>query len=186
MKKLIAVAALVTMLALAGCSQGQASPSVVVSSGSAVSASASSSAAGSSNAAVAQSMSAADASVGSAEASKSIVISANDQQLEVRLANTDAARVLAEQLQAGPVTVSLHPYGGFEQVGSLPWSLPSSDEQIVTSAGDVMLYQGDKITIFTGSNSWEYTPLGSIDGATPESLHDVLGDDAVEVTLSFG
>ncbi|MBP3866700.1 MAG: hypothetical protein J6D25_02685, partial [Eggerthellaceae bacterium] len=46
-------------------------------------------------------------------------------------------------------------------------------------------YQGNKITIFTGSNSWAYTPLGHIEGATSESLLDVLGDDAVEVTLSL-
>lgn len=112
-------------------------------------------------------------------------MSANGKQLEVQFTDTDAARALAEQLRAGSVTVGLHPYGGFEQVGSLPWSLPTSDEQIVASAGDVMLYQGNKITIFTGSNSWAYTPLGHIEGATSESLLDVLGDDAVEVTLSL-
>ncbi len=90
-----------------------------------------------------------------------------------------------ERLQAGPVTVSLHAYGGFEQVGPLPWSLPASDEQIAASPGDIMLYQGDQITIFTGSNSWAYTPLGSIEDATPEMLSEVFAGDAVEITLSL-
>lgn len=103
----------------------------------------------------------------------------------VALADTDAARSLVEKLKDGPVTLSLHAYGGFEQVGPLPWSLPTSDEQVTTQPGDIMLYQGDQITFFIGSNNWAYTPLGSIEGATPETLHDVLGGDAAEVTLSL-
>lgn len=102
------------------------------------------------------------------------------------LADTDAARSLAERLQDGPVTVSLHAYGGFEKVGSLPWALPQSDKQIAAEPGDVMLYQGDQITIFTGKNSWAYTPLGHIEGATPESLIEAFGDGDAEATLSLG
>ena len=186
MKKLVALAALVAMLLLVGCAQGQASPSVDVSSKSATSTSASSTSAESTDAAVEQSATTAvDDSTESAEAAGSFIISANGKQLEVRLANTNAARALAEQLQTGPVTVSLHPYGGFEQVGPLPWALPESDEQIATSPGDIMLYQGNQITIFTGSNSWAYTPLGNIEGATSDTLREVFGDDAVEITLSL-
>lgn len=105
--------------------------------------------------------------------------------LAVTPADTDAARVLAERLQAGPVTVNLHEYGGFEKVGPLPWALPTNDEQIATQPGDVMLYQGSQITIFMGSNSWAYTSLGHIEGATSESLIEALGDGDVEVTLSL-
>ena len=186
MKKLVAIAALVAMLALVGCSQGQASPSADAPSRSVASASTSSSTTESTDAAVEQSATtAADVSTESAEAAESFVISADGKQFEVRFANTYAARALAEQLQAGPVTVDLHPYGGFEQVGPLPWALPESDEQITTSPGDVMLYQGNQITIFTGSNSWAYTPLGSIEDATPEMLSEVFAGDAVEITLSL-
>ena len=186
MKKLVAIAALVAMLALVGCSQGQASPSADAPSRNVTSASTSSSTTESTDAAIEQSATTAtDVSTESAEAAESFVISANDKQLEVRLANTNAARALAEHLQAGPVTVDLHPYGGFEQVGPLPWALPENDEQIITSPGDVMLYQGNQITIFTGSNSWAYTPLGRIEGATSDTLREVFGDDAVEITLSL-
>ena len=186
MKKLVAIATLVAMLLLVGCAQGQASTSADSSSRSAASASVSSSTAESTDAAIEQSATTAtDASTDSAEAAESFVISANDKQLEVRRANTNAARALAEQLQAGPVTVDLHPYGGFEQVGQLPWALPESDEQIITSPGDVMLYQGSQITIFTGSNSWAYTPLGRIEDASSDTLREAFGDDAVEITLSL-
>lgn len=186
MKKLVALAALVAMLLLVGCAQGQASPSVDVSSKSATSTSASSTSAESTDAANVKSTTATtNDSTESKEAVGSFVISANGKQLEVQLANTNAARALAEHLQTEPVTVDLHPYGGFEQVGPLPWALPESDEQITTSPGDVMLYQGNQITIFTGSNSWAYTPLGNIEGATSDTLREVFGDDAVEITLSL-
>ena len=186
MKKLVTLAALVAMLLLVGCAQGQASTSADSSSRSAASASVSSSTAESTNAAVSQSTSAAaDNSTDSAETAESFVVSANNKQFEVQLANTNAARALAEHLQTEPVTVDLHPYGGFEQVGPLPWALPESDEQITTSPGDVMLYQGNQITIFTGSNSWAYTPLGNIKGAASDTLREVFGDDAVEITLSL-
>jgi hypothetical protein len=103
----------------------------------------------------------------------------------VELADTDAARALVEQLQTGPVTLSLHAYGGFEKVGPLPWPLPASDEQVTAQPGDVMLYQGNQISVFTGSNSWAYTPLGHIEGATSESLLEAFGDSDVEVALSI-
>ena len=106
-------------------------------------------------------------------------------RFEVALADTDAARALVEKLKDGPVALSLHAYGGFEQVGPLPWSLPASDGQITTQPGDIMLYQGDQITFFTGSNSWAYTPLGSIENATSETLFEAFGGDTAEVTLSL-
>jgi hypothetical protein len=121
----------------------------------------------------------------SAERADSFVISVGDARLAVTLADTDAARALVQQLQAGPVTVSLRAYGGFEKVGPLPWPLPANDEQITTQPGDVMLYQGNQITVFTGSNSWTYTPLGHIEGATSESLLEAFGDSGAEVALSI-
>ena len=48
-----------------------------------------------------------------------------------------------------------------------------------------MLYQGNQITIFYGSNSWSYTPLGKVEGETAESLAQTLGGENVEVTLSM-
>jgi hypothetical protein len=48
-----------------------------------------------------------------------------------------------------------------------------------------MLYQGDQITIFHGSNSWAYTPLGHIEGATADSLLAAFGDGDADVTLSI-
>ena len=48
-----------------------------------------------------------------------------------------------------------------------------------------MLYQGNQISVFTGSNSWTYTPLGHIEDATPESLLEAFGSDGAKVVLSL-
>ena len=59
-----------------------------------------------------------------------------------------SALAFYELLKEGPVTIKLNEYGGFEKVGPLGTSLPRSDSQIATKAGDIMLYQGNQITIF--------------------------------------
>ena len=71
---------------------------------------------------------------------------------------------------------SLRPYGGFERVGALPWALPASDEQLRAEPGDVMLYQGNQMCVFTGSNSWAYTRLGHVEGVSADELAQALGD----------
>ena len=81
-----------------------------------------------------------------------------------------------------PLTLEMSMYGGFEQVGSLGKSLPRSDEQITTEYGDIVLYSGDRMVVFYGSNSWSYTRLGHID-ITQEELTELLGNGDVEITL---
>ncbi|MCH5158515.1 MAG: hypothetical protein J1F33_04890 [Clostridiales bacterium] len=55
---------------------------------------------------------------------------------------------------------SCRSYVGFEAVGSLGFSLVRADTQITADPGDVMLYSGNQIVIFFGSNTWAYTRLG--------------------------
>ena len=38
----------------------------------------------------------------------------------------------------------------------------TDNEQITTYSGDIVLYSGDKIVVFYGSNSWAYTRLGKM------------------------
>ena len=98
-------------------------------------------------------------------------------------ASVDALRKLcAEQ----PLTIELSMYGGFEQVGSLGTSLPRSDVQTTTQAGDIVLYSGSQIVVFYGSNSWAYTRLGHIADQTAEELAALLGRGDVTLTLQMG
>ena len=56
--------------------------------------------------------------------------------------------------------------------------------QITTEAGDIVLYAGDRIVIFYGSNSWAYTKLGHIDQAQ-EEMEKLLGQEDVEIQLGW-
>lgn len=114
-----------------------------------------------------------------------ITVDVNGNKLTAALADTTAAKELAEKLKAEPVTVTLNEYGGFEKVGDLPWSLTKSDKQVSTEPGDIMLYQGDQMTIFYNSNSWSYTKLGHIENTTQEELKTIFGEGDITVTLSL-
>ena len=114
-----------------------------------------------------------------------ITIDVRGNKLTAALADSTAAKELAEKLEAEPVTVLLNEYGGFEKVGDLPWSLTKTDESIETEPGDIMLYQGDQMTIFYNSNSWSYTKLGHIEDTTQEELKALFGEGDVTVTLSL-
>ena len=114
-----------------------------------------------------------------------ITMTVNEKELSVTLADTAAAQELAEKVSEGAVTVSLSEYVGFEKVGKLPWALTRSDESIDTKPGDIMLYQGNQMTVFYGTNSWSYTRLGRIDDVTAQELETLFGEGDITVTLSY-
>mgnify|MGYP002551750392 FL=1 len=95
-----------------------------------------------------------------------------------------AADALVEMMENGPVTIQMSDYAGFEKVGALGTSLPNSNSQTTTQAGDIVLYQGNQIVLFYGSNSWSYTRLGRIDDLT--GWTEALGSGDVSVTFSLG
>ena len=81
-----------------------------------------------------------------------------------------------------PLTIQMSMYGGFEQVGPIGHSIVRDDKQTSTSYGDIVLYSGDQIVIFYGSNSWEYTRLGHINLSQRE-MNDLLSNGDVTITL---
>lgn len=115
----------------------------------------------------------------------SIKIKVNDEVFDVKLEDNSAARELVRTLESGNVTVNATEYGGFEKVGDLGFSLPTSDENINTSPGDLVLYQGNQISLFYDSHSWSYTKLGKIDNVGSNHLKEVLGSGDVTIVLSL-
>ena len=113
-----------------------------------------------------------------------VKVKINDEIFDVELENNSATEELIKELKKGNITVNASEYGGFEKVGDLGFSLPTSDENIGTNPGDIVLYQGDKISLFYGSHSWSYTKLGKIDNVDPDQLREILGSG--DVTLEFG
>lgn len=109
-----------------------------------------------------------------------------DASLTATYADTAAARELSVLLSGKPLTVQMRDHGGFEKVGSLGQSLTAGDTRIRAVIGDIMLYQGNQMVIFYGTNTWGYTRLGKIMGITPDGLRDVLGRGDVTAVLSAG
>ena len=109
----------------------------------------------------------------------------NNSTMKVKLADNAATKALVERLKGGAVTYNAHDYGGFEKVGALGFSLPSNDTYITTEPGDIMLYTSNQLCIFFDSNSWEYTPIGKIEGMTKQQLKDAFGTGEVSITLSL-
>ena len=107
--------------------------------------------------------------------------------LPVIIEDNVATRALVAALREGSITYTARDYGGFEKVGALGRSLPTSDTDITTQAGDVILYNGDNIVLFYGSNSWSYTRLGKIQYKTLNELKSFLkaGGGNISVTLSL-
>lgn len=98
------------------------------------------------------------------------------------LEENEAAKALLELLEKEPVVLEMRDYAGFEKVGALGRSLPASDRQTTTQAGDIVLYQGNQIVMFYGSNAWSYTRLGRIEDLT--GWEEALGSGDVTVSLS--
>ena len=108
-----------------------------------------------------------------------------ERVLTIRPADNSSAAAFVELLKRGDVTVLMHDYGGFEKVGSLGTNLPVNDEPITTEPGDVILYQGNQITIYYARNSWTFTRLGKVQGLTETELRETLGDGDPAVTFSL-
>ena len=84
--------------------------------------------------------------------------------------------------ELSPVTIQMSMYGGFEQVGPIGQSIVRNDVQTETSYGDIVLYSGNQIVIFYGSNSWAYTRLGHVD-LSQQEMREMLGSGDVAITL---
>lgn len=105
--------------------------------------------------------------------------------LEILPENNSSAEALVKLLKDSDVTIDMHDYGNFEKVGSLGSTLPTNDERITTEPGDVILYQGNQITIYYDKNTWNFTRLGKVQNVSGKKLKDILGKGDVEVKFSL-
>ena len=98
------------------------------------------------------------------------------------LEDNAATRELVTIMKEAPITINMSDYSGFEKVGSLGRSLTTSNSQMTTNAGDIVLYNGNQIVMFYGANSWSYTKLGHIDDLT--GWESALGDGDITAVFS--
>ena len=114
-----------------------------------------------------------------------ITSDSGSHKLTATLADNSSATAFYQLLKKGPLTVKMTDYGSFEKVGSLGTSLPRNDTQITTTAGDIILYQGNQITIYYDTNSWNFTRLGKVDGVTQAELKKILGKGDVTAVFNI-
>ena len=107
-------------------------------------------------------------------------------ELTATLVDNSSATAFYELLKKGPVTIKMTDYGNFEKVGPLGTTLPRNDTQITTTAGDIILYQGNQITIYYDVNTWNFTKLGKINGISQNELKSILGKGNITAKFSIG
>lgn len=105
------------------------------------------------------------------------------QSFIATLEDNTAVRELVDMMREAPVSIDMSDYCGFEKVGSLGRSLTTDNRQTTTGAGDIVLYNGDNIVMFYGSNSWSYTRIGHIDNLT--RWEEALGDGSITAVFSI-
>lgn len=106
-----------------------------------------------------------------------------DSTFTATLEENSAVESLLGLMETAPLVIQMNDYSGFEKVGSLGTNLPTSNQQTTTQSGDIVLYNGNQIVIFYGTNSWSYTRLGKVDDLT--GWKEALGNGDVTVTFSI-
>lgn len=114
---------------------------------------------------------------------KKMILTIGNTGFTAVLEDNEAAKAFTDMMKEAPIVIQMSDYSGFEKVGSLGKSLPADNKQTVTESGDIVLYNGDQIVIFYGSNSWSYTRLGKVNDLT--GWEEALGSGDVTVTFSL-
>ena len=112
-----------------------------------------------------------------------ITSDSGSHKLTATLEDNSSATAFYNILKKAPVTIKMSDYSNFEKYGPIGTSLPRNDTQITTTAGDIILYQGNQIAIYYDTNSWNFTRLGKVDGVTEAEFKKILGKS--DVTAVF-
>ena len=119
------------------------------------------------------------------EASKqALTLTIDGMAVDVQWEDNEAVSELLDDVKDAPIVVHTSAYGGFEQVGRFPRSFSRNDVQMTTVPGDIVLYSGDRLVVFFGSNIWSYTKLGHINLAA-EKLAELLGGESAVVEFKY-
>lgn len=114
-----------------------------------------------------------------------MTVTINGTAFTAVLSDNSSAEAFRKLLNEKDITIEMRDYANFEKVGALGTSLPRNDEQITTEPGDIILYQGNQITIYYDTNSWSFTRLGKINNATQAELVKAMGTGNATVTFSL-
>lgn len=114
---------------------------------------------------------------------KNLVLMINGAVVPVIWEENPSVWELSEHAAQKAIQIEMSMYGGWEQVGSLGYSVSRNDVQLTAKNGDIMLYSGNQIVLFYGENSWAYTKLGHTT-LPEEEVTSLLSRGAVRITLT--
>ena len=117
------------------------------------------------------------------EESEKMTMIIGDTEVPVTWEDNASVTELSALAKEG-LKIPMSMYGGFEQVGPIGQSITRNDKQTTTSEGDIVLYSGNQLVVFYGSNSWAYTRLGRID-LSQDELTKLLSNGDVTITLKI-
>lgn len=104
----------------------------------------------------------------------------DEKELEVSWEENDSVKALKQLL---PLTINMEEYGGFEQTGPIGSSIVKNDKQMDVVPGDIVLYNGNAISVFYNNSSWSYTKLGHINNLNNSELNALLNKANVTFVL---
>lgn len=119
------------------------------------------------------------------QTSDMLKIEIGQETFTATLANNSSVDALKELLKDGPLTLKMSDYAGMEKGADLGVTLPQNNQQMNTTAGDIILYQGRTLVIYYDTNSWSLTPIGKINDLDEALLKETLGSGDVTVTFSL-
>ncbi|MBQ3390061.1 MAG: hypothetical protein IJG57_03180 [Firmicutes bacterium] len=114
-----------------------------------------------------------------------MVFAINGEIVSVDWEDNESVVSLMDLVMTEPLSIQMSMYGGFEQVGSIGTSLPRNDVQTTTEAGDIVLYSGNQVVVFYGSNSWAYSRLGKVTDKSKAEMTELFGNKDVKITISM-
>ncbi|MGV2928772.1 cyclophilin-like fold protein [Macrococcus capreoli] len=108
-----------------------------------------------------------------------------EEEIDVKWVKNLSTKAIDVDVQQNDIVITMSKYGGFEQVGELGKRYIVEDKQMTTKIGDIVIFNGDKLVIFYGTNSWRYTKLGEINLPQNEII-DTLSKSNLKIRLTNG
>lgn len=107
----------------------------------------------------------------------------NETNIPVTWEDNDTVKEIRKEALLGDIVISMSMYSDFEQVGPLGKTYTRNDSQTTTLNGDIVLYSGNQIVVFYGSNTWAYTRLGKMN-LSEEDVIKLLSNGDVTLRIS--
>ena len=117
--------------------------------------------------------------------STALQMTIGDTPVSVDWEDNESVAALKDLCSSQPLMIQMSMCGGLEQVGSIGTDLPQNDVQTTTLSGDIVLYSGNQMVVFYGSNTWAYTRLGHITDKTQVDLTELLSNEDTVITISL-